>query len=70
MGIGKKLIDYVRNNLDYKYIGLVVYSKNPRAKAFYEREGFQIVSVKSHLLVMLQGFGKAITMRMEIKAKR
>ena len=70
MGIGKELIEYVRNNLDYKYIGLVVYSKNPRAKAFYEREGFKTVNIKTNLLVILQGFGKAITMRMEIMAKQ
>ena len=67
MGIGKKLIEYIRDNLGYKYIGLVVYSKNPRAKAFYEREGFKTVSVKANLLVILQGFGKAINMRMEVK---
>ena len=67
MGIGKKLIEYVRDNMGYKYIGLDVLSKNPRAKAFYEREGFKVLRVKTNLLVMLSGFGKQITMRMNVE---
>ena len=67
MGIGKKLIEYVRDNLDYRYIWLEVSSTNPRAVAFYEREGFKKTSVKTNLLVMLQGFGKTITMTMEVE---
>ena len=67
MGIGKKMIEYVRDNLGYRSIWLEVSSKNSRGIAFYEREGFKKVSAKTNLLVMLQGFGKMITMRMEAK---
>ena len=66
MGIGKKLIEYICSNLDYKYIRLMVLSKNPRAISFYEKLGFKKESEKFHLLVFLQGFGKEITMRMNI----
>jgi len=66
-GIGKKLVEYVRDNLGYRYIWLEVSSKNPRGIAFYEREGFKKVSVKTSLLVVLSGFGKMITMRMEVE---
>jgi ribosomal protein S18 acetylase RimI-like enzyme len=64
------MIKYVRENLGYKYIWLEVSSKNTRGIAFYEREGFKKVGVKANILVMLQGFGKLITMRMESEAKR
>ena len=64
-GIGKELIAYVRDNLGYKYIRLEVFSKNPRAKAFYERQGFDEVGTKTNLISQLQGFGKLITMRMD-----
>ena len=68
MGIGRKLIEYICDNLDYKYIRLMVLSKNPRAIAFYEKFGFRKESEKSRLLVRLQGFGKEITMRLDNKA--
>ena len=70
MGIGKKLIEYVCANLDYGYIRLMVLSKNPRAIAFYEKAGFKKESEKLKLLVFLQGFGKEITMRMNIDDKQ
>jgi len=66
-GIGKELIEYVRDNLGYKYIKLEVFSKNPRAKAFYERLGFSAAGTKNNLMLMLQGLGTLITMRMEVK---
>ena len=69
-GIGKKLIEYVHDNLSYKYIRLIVYSNNPRAISFYERAGFKTVSVKANLMVMLSGFGKTITMRMEVATRQ
>ena len=69
MGIGRKMIEYVRDNLGYRYIWLEVSSKNPRGIAFYEREGFKKVGVNTNLMVLLSGFGKMITMRMEVGAK-
>ena len=70
MGIGRKLIEYICDNLDYKYIRLMVLSKNPRAIAFYEKAGFKKESEKVRLLVILQGFGKEITMRLNIEGKQ
>ena len=70
MGIGKKMIEYICNNLNYEYIRLMVLSKNPRAIAFYERMGFKKEKEKFRLLVVLQGFGKEITMKMNIKDKQ
>jgi ribosomal protein S18 acetylase RimI-like enzyme len=64
-GIGKQLIEFVRDTLGYKQIELEVFSKNPRAKAFYERTGFEVVKVKASLPAMLQGFGKRIVMRLD-----
>ena len=69
MGIGKKLIEYICDNLDYKCIRLMVLSKNPRAISFYERMGFKKEKEKVRLLVILQGFGKEITMKMDVKNK-
>ena len=66
MGIGKKLIEYVCANTDYKYIRLMVLSKNPRAITFYENLGFVKESEKFNLLVFLQGFGKEVFMKMNI----
>ena len=62
-GIGKQLIAFVRDTLDYKHIELEVFSKNPRAKQFYEREGFKIIKTKIDPLNVLQGFGRRIVMR-------
>ncbi|MCL1886009.1 MAG: GNAT family N-acetyltransferase [Dehalococcoidia bacterium] len=74
MGIGKKMIEYVRDNMGYKYIWLEVLSKNPRGIAFYEREGFKQGIVKTNfflnLLAMVMGYGKLITMRMEAGSKQ
>ena len=70
MGIGKKLIEYVCANLDYKYIRLMVLSKNPRAISFYENSGFKIEREKLNLLVFLQGYGKEIFMRKDIDDKQ
>ena len=65
-GIGSQLIKFVRESLGYKHIELEVFSKNPRAKSFYEREGFKVVKVKSDLMLILQGFGRRIVMRLDI----
>ena len=67
MGIGKKLLDYICANSDYKYIRLMVLSKNPRAISFYENLGFVKESEKFNLLVFLQGFGKEIFMKKNIE---
>jgi len=64
-GIGAQLIAFVRDTLGCKTIELEVFSKNPRAKKFYEREGFKVVSEKRDVMMMLQGFGKRIVMRLE-----
>jgi ribosomal protein S18 acetylase RimI-like enzyme len=68
-GIGGKLVEYVLDNLSYRYIKLDVKSKNPRAIAFYERVGFKRVGVNTspmvNLTMMLHGFGKLIIMRMD-----
>lgn len=63
MGIGKKLIDFISETMDYKYIRLDVLSTNSRAKAFYEREGFEVVKIKSNIFLTLQGLGKQIIMQ-------
>lgn len=42
LGIGKKLLDYVKQK--YSKLSLGVYQKNKRAAAFYFREGFFISS--------------------------
>lgn len=42
LGIGKKLIDYVKSK--YYSLSLAVYKKNNRAVAFYFREGFSVLS--------------------------
>ena len=69
-GIGKKLIEYVRDNMGCKYIRLEVFSKNPRAKAFYERVGFKTVGAKFNLMLILQGHGKPITMRIDVETNK
>ena len=66
-GIGTKLIEFVRNGLGYKHIELEVFSKNPRAKQFYERVGFKTVKVKRDFIMAVQGFGRRIVMRMDIE---
>lgn len=42
LGIGKKLLDYVKSK--YYSLTLDVYQKNNRAAAFYFREGFSVLS--------------------------
>ena len=66
-GIGTQIIRFVRENLGYKGIELGVFSKNPRAKAFYEREGFKVTKVKINLMTTLQGFGRPIAMRLDVE---
>lgn len=39
-GVGKELLDFVKT--EHKFLTLGVYEKNPRAVAFYEREGFAV----------------------------
>jgi len=69
MGIGSKLIGFVRDELGYKNIELEVFSKNPKAIKFYEREGFKAVEKKRDLLMRMQGFGYRIIMRWEAESK-
>lgn len=64
-GIGAELIAFVRDTLGYKQIQLETYSKNTRAIAFYERLGFQIISIKKSLMMKLSGYGSLVTMRVE-----
>ena len=64
-GIGTKIIGFVRETLGYKRIELEVFSKNPRAKALYEREGFKVIKVKRDLVMTLRGFGSRIVMRLD-----
>jgi len=64
-GIGTEFIRFMRDNLDYKHIKLEVFSKNTRAKAFYEREGFRVIKVRRDLMMMLRGFGSCILMRLD-----
>jgi len=66
-GIGLKLIEFVRGTLGYKHIELEVFSKNPRAKHFYERTGFKVIKVKTDIMLVLQGFGRRIVMRLDIE---
>lgn len=42
MGIGKKLLDYIKSI--HPAFSLHVYQKNERAVAFYRREGFVVIS--------------------------
>jgi ribosomal protein S18 acetylase RimI-like enzyme len=65
-GIGKQLIAFVRDTLGYKHIELEVFSKNPRAQQFYEREGFKVISIKRDFMMRLQGFGRRIIMRLDV----
>lgn len=65
-GIGAKLLNYVSDTLGYKNIELEVFSKNPRAKQFYEREGFKVINEKKDFMMKLQGFGNRIILRKEI----
>jgi len=64
-GIGSKFIEFICHDLSYKAIELEVFSKNPRAIKFYERKGFQIVSKKADFMMMIQGNGRRILMRLE-----
>jgi len=64
-GIGKKLIEFVRNLPNYKYIELEVFTKNPKAIKFYVREGFRAVGKKLDLLMVIQGAGRRIIMRLD-----
>ena len=41
-GIGRQLVNYVKQR--YEKLSLEVYRKNIRAIAFYQREGFSILS--------------------------
>ncbi|MDR0305318.1 MAG: GNAT family N-acetyltransferase [Chitinispirillales bacterium] len=66
-GIGKRFIEFIHSTLGYKHIELEVFSKNPKAKNFYEREGFKVVKVKKDLMMVIQGFGRRIVMRLEIE---
>ena len=62
-GIGKQLIEFIRNTLGHKHIELETYTKNTRAIAFYERLGFKAIRVKKSLMMRIKGFGNRIYMR-------
>jgi ribosomal protein S18 acetylase RimI-like enzyme len=64
-GIGTQLFEFVRKTLRYKHIELEVFSKNPRAKALYEKLGFKVITKRRDFLMILQGFGRRIVMRCE-----
>ncbi|MCL1906273.1 MAG: GNAT family N-acetyltransferase [Clostridiales bacterium] len=64
-GIGTKFLEYIRGTLGYKIIELEVFSKNPRAIKLYEREGFKVKKVKTDFMMILQGQGRRILMRLE-----
>ena len=64
-GIGAKLIEFIRGDLGYNAIGLDVFTKNPRAKKFYERMGFQVIKVKADLILRIQGYGGRVIMKWE-----
>ena len=66
-GIGSQLIKFVSETLGYKHIELEVFSKNPRAKSLYEREGFKVIKIKKDFLLRLQGFGRRIIMRLDLE---
>jgi ribosomal protein S18 acetylase RimI-like enzyme len=65
-GIGSKLIGYVHDSMGCKYIKLEVFTKNTRARAFYERLGFKAIKVKTNFMLLLKGFGRPITMLMDV----
>ena len=64
-GIGKQFIEFIRDTLGYKHIELELFSKNLKAKRFYEREGFKVIKVKFDFMMMIQGFGRRIVMRLD-----
>ena len=68
-GIGKLLINYVFENLDYESCVLDVYSNNKKAIKFYERLGFKQERAKSEwVLRLFRGVGKTITMKLNINS--
>lgn len=70
-GVGKALLDAVEAiavSLNLQWVRLDVIDTNPRARALYEREGFQIRSVSSvGLLGPVFGFSKATEMTKEVR---
>jgi ribosomal protein S18 acetylase RimI-like enzyme len=70
-GIGSAMIRYLQDNLDYEYYYLEVLSKNPRARALYERLGFVKVRDNRNFWSSLFGFGTPEFMRLEkVKTNR
>jgi len=64
-GIGTQLIEFVRDTLGYRHLELEVFSKNTRAIKLYKRLGFRVIAEKKDFMMMLNGFGKRITMRLD-----
>jgi len=64
-GIGKLLVNYIIENMDYDSCVLDVYSKNIKAIKFYERLGFKQIKVRSEWVLRLHGIGKTITMKLD-----
>ena len=67
MGIGTRLLQYVCNNLPYEYYILEVLLKNMNAIKLYEKLGFNRIKTTTNIMFMLNGFGKSIIMRLEVK---
>jgi len=68
-GIGTKLIEYACDYSKSDYLMLEVFSKNTDAKKLYERLGFEVIKVRTNVMMLLQGFGRPITMRMSNKQR-
>ena len=62
-GIGKQLIEFVRDTLGHEHIELETYTKNTRAIAFYERLGFKTNRIKKSIMMRIKGFGNRVYMR-------
>jgi len=67
MGVGTILIKYAQENLGYRRLLLEVFTKNKGAMALYKRLGFEAVKANSNILVIMQGLGKLITMKLECR---
>jgi len=67
MGIGTRLLQYICDNLQYEYYTLNVVSKNVNAIKMYEKFGFKQIKISINLMFMLNGLGKDVTMRLEVK---
>ncbi|VAW23323.1 hypothetical protein MNBD_ALPHA11-2358, partial [hydrothermal vent metagenome] len=69
-GIGSKLLDAIADHArqnGYKIVRLDVIDNNPRARALYERKGFELIRVEEMgPLKHLYGFSSAATMMLKL----